>query len=261
MQSLAVFADPTLDATDGQIQIGTVGQLLGSEAYHAVKVKRLKPGECFDLVDTRGLRLTVKVLRADGSGRQACLKYEVMQVCQENLPRVRLGMVQALAKNGRDEQSVESAVELGAMQIWPWAAERSIVQWKAKKIAAGLQKWRDVGVAAAKQSRRSYWPQVQPLLNSGELVELVAQETKKKHYFLVLDADAELNLKAAYNECVEARQVSVIVGPEGGISETEIARLVSAGAIMARLGQTVLRSSSAGPAALTALAVLTGSWD
>lgn len=261
MQSLPVFTDLNQLAELTQLQIGAVGQLTGSEAYHAVKVKRLRPGEYFDLVDTRGLRLTAKVLQSYATGREAQLEYEVLGKQQDTCPSIALGIVQALAKNGRDEQSVEAAIELGVTQIWPWMAERCIVQWKAKKIKSGQQKWQDLGVAAAKQSRRSYWPKVQPLVDTQKLAGLITEEKEKRHYFLILDADAQLSLKEAYNECVEARQVTVIVGPEGGISENEMEVLVSAGAIMARLGSTVLRSSSAGPAALAALALLTGSWD
>lgn len=261
MHSLPVFAELNKNIDLSQLQVGSVGQLSGSEAYHAVKVKRLKRGDNFDLVDTQGCRLTVKIVNTEATGKEAILNYTVLAKQQEPQPQIRLGMVQALAKNGRDEQSVESAVELGAMQIWPWAAERCIVQWKSQKLRTGVQKWRDLGVAAAKQSRRAHWPQIETLLNIDNLTDLITRAKENRHYFLVLDGDAQLSLKEAYNECVEARQITVIVGPEGGISETELQRLASAGAIMARLGQTVLRSSSAGPAALTALAVLTGSWD
>ncbi len=237
------------------LQAGGRGSLQGAEATHAVGSLRLGVGDTLDLVDGKGLRLRCEILAT----AKNYLEFEVLEVMHLSLPETQFGLIQALSKGGRDEQAVESAVELGVSRVRPWAAQRSIVQWKEQKLQRGSKKWLSLLQAAAKQSRRANWPLLDPLADSRQLREIIAAGSSKEK-FLLLDPDSSLPLSEAWEQVNQAKMIHVIVGPEGGVSPEETADFTAAGAIAARLGPTVLRSSSAGPAALSALGLCSGLW-
>ncbi|MCC9196480.1 16S rRNA (uracil(1498)-N(3))-methyltransferase [Arthrobacter sp. zg-Y820] len=236
---------------------GSVFVLEGPEAHHAVAVKRLAPGEPVDIVDGAGLRLTGTVSAAAPSR----LEVSVEAVTEENEAAEKLILVQALAKGGRDEQAIEAATELGVHVVLPWQSERSIVRWRADKAAKGQAKWQGIVTAAAKQSRRSAVPLVEEVVESKALALRLADVD----LVVVLHEEADGGLAPAV---AEARRragnrplsIAVVVGPEGGISAAEVDLLRSGGAVAVRLGGHVLRSSTAGPAALAVLNSLLGRW-
>ncbi|WP_147106237.1 16S rRNA (uracil(1498)-N(3))-methyltransferase [Nesterenkonia populi] len=248
-------------ALDGATS-GSVILLDGAEGHHAATVMRLAPGEEIQLSDTERTRVS-GVVRESGEGR---LRLEVREsvIDPEQLPR--LVLVQALAKDKRDLQAVESAAELGADRIIPWQAERSVAKWKAGREAKKHSEWASTAAAAAKQTRRTGIPPVEQLHTTGQYVRRVSGEPGTA--VLVLHETEKISLRdalaqlGALGEAVAAPQeLHLVVGPEGGISDAELAQLTEAGARTARLGATVLRSSTAGPAALAGAQLLLGRWD
>ncbi|WP_026533086.1 16S rRNA (uracil(1498)-N(3))-methyltransferase [Arthrobacter sp. H41] len=236
---------------------GGVFELRGEEARHAATVRRMEPGEAVDIADGAGFRLSGTVLDA----APALLAVAVGSAVQEDPPRHRLVLVQALAKGDRDEQAIEAATELGVDGVVPWQSERCIVRWRGEKADKGRQKWGTVVRGAAKQSRRAFVPSVYPLMNSTQLTTWIPSVDR----VFVLSEDAVDSLAdriAASGAGAPASggTTAVVVGPEGGISGSEIEGFVGAGALTARLGPHVLRSSSAGPAALVLLNQLLGRW-
>ena len=233
--------------------VGSVLSLTGAEARHAATVQRRAVGELIDLVDGDGRRANCRIV----SVHEGRLEAVVEAVSADDDPEVTL--VQALAKGGRDEQAVETAVELGVTAVMPWAAERSIVQWRGPKVDKAIASWRSLVLAAAKQSRRALVPRVEPLVTTRELAGRVNAATASGTRVLVLARGRDVTPGIA--GVARVRQpVWVIVGPEGGISDNELAALTDAGAEAVRLGPHVLRSSSAGPAAIAALAATRGTW-
>jgi len=233
--------------------VGAVMQLTGPEGRHAATVQRRAVGEAIDLVDGRGTRASCRIL----SVHEGRLEAVVEAIGHDDDPPVTL--IQALAKGGRDEQAVESAVELGVTAVTPWAADRSIVQWRGPKVAKAIASWEALCVAAAKQSRRALVPTVEPLATTRELVASVEAAVTSGIRVLVLHEAATQPITGLTWD--DARQpVWLVVGPEGGISATELDSLSAAGAITVRLGTHVLRASTAGPAALAALAAARGTW-
>ncbi|WP_040161783.1 16S rRNA (uracil(1498)-N(3))-methyltransferase [Mobilicoccus massiliensis] len=215
----------------------------GAEGHHAVTVKRAQVGEVVLLADGSGLVASGRISEvATGMAR-----VEIRSVEDSRPTGPRFVLVQALAKGGRDEQAVEAATELGVDAVLAWQAARSIVRWKAERAEKPLAKWQAVAAAAAKQSRRATTPEVEgPLSTAG-----LARRVDAAALTLALHEDAVEPLAAL--ELPAAGDVLVVVGPEGGIAPEELDTLVSAGARAVRLGPTVLRSSSAGPAALAVL--------
>jgi 16S rRNA (uracil1498-N3)-methyltransferase len=163
--------------------------------------------------------------------------------------------VQALIKGDRGELAVELATETGVDAIVPWRASRSIVKWEdGPRGAKALARWRTTVREAAKQSRRAWIPDVAEPVTTRQLVELV----RKSAITIVLDAAAGAGIREVV--LPTEGDLVLVVGPEGGISESESETLLAAGAQVARLGPTVLRASTAATAAIAALGVLTPRW-
>jgi len=225
------------------VAVGDVVILDGPEGRHAATVRRIGLGEQVDLVDGAGVRLTGEVVAAG----KADLDIRVDAVSREAPLEPRFVLVQALAKGDRDDQAIEAATELGVDVVVPWQAQRSIVQWRAERGAKARQRWVDTVRAAGKQSRRSRFPEVWDLVDLRGVVAL----THGASAAYVLHEEATEPLAA---QAVPAQgDVLLVVGPEGGITPAELEALAAASAKVVRLGSTVLRSSSAGPAALAVL--------
>lgn len=222
---------------------GAVVRVDGPEGRHAVSVLRVRPGETVYVGDGAGIRALARVETADADG----LRVRVLGVETTPAPEPSFVLVQALAKGDRDEQAIETATELGVDAVVPWQAARSVVQWRADRAERGIRRWEALTTAAAKQSRRTRRPRVEPLAGTSEVCRLLADATLG----LVLHEAAELPLAAV--ELPSQGAVVLVVGPEGGIAPEELAAFASAGATTVRLGAEVLRASSAGPAALAVL--------
>lgn len=223
-------------------------RLDGAEGRHATVVRRLQPGERVDLVDGVGGRASGAVAEVAGPG----LTVAVSRRIQEPPSAPRLVVVQALAKGDRGEQAVEAMTEVGVDEIVPWAASRSVAQWHGDRGERALARWRATAREAAKQSRRAWFPLVSPLVPTREVGARLAAAACP----IVLHEDASLALAGL--TVPGAGEVVLVVGPEGGISADELAAL---GAPAYRLGATVLRTSTAGVAALAVLAMRAGRWD
>jgi 16S rRNA (uracil1498-N3)-methyltransferase len=244
----------------GHVNPGSTFVLEGPEARHAVTVKRLAVGESVDIADGKGMRLTGTVAEAGPS----TLTVTASDVVFEAEPDVHLVLVQALAKGDRDELAIETATELGIDAVIPWQSERSIVRWKGDRAAKAHAKWQSVVTAAAKQARRAWIPEVRSILDTGALAKAV----ENAGLAIILHEDAKNPLRAVLEELVVSRvapgdaprEVLLIVGPEGGISPREVTRLSDAGAVTALLGHHVLRSSTAGPAAVVLASDVLGRW-
>ena len=225
---------------------GTV-ELTGPEGRHAAAVRRIGPGETIDLVDGLGKRATAAVLESSGSG----LTLRVEALSEDPAPQPRLVLVQALAKGDRDDQAIEAATELGVDAVIPWQARRSIVQWRGERGRKAHRKWVEAVRAAGKQSRRAAFPEVEPLVDLAGLVRRVQAAAAT----VVLHEEATEPLAGA--DLPTSGEILLVVGPEGGISPEELDALAEVGARPMRLGHTVLRSSSAGPAAIAVLSAAT----
>jgi 16S rRNA (uracil1498-N3)-methyltransferase len=247
--SAPVFIHPGI----GHARAEHIVTLEGAEARHAGTVQRRGVGEAISLVDGRGARAEGVIVAV----RPGALDVRIGALSRDDDPPLTL--VQALAKAGRDEQAIEAATELGATRIIPWAAQRSIVQWKGPKVAKGRESWIAIATAATKQSRRALIPDVSDLVTTARLVALVKGVVESGSRVLVLHESATEPLTGL--TWADSRQpVWIIVGPEGGIADDELSALEGAGAETVLLGPHVLRSSSAGPAAIAALAALRGTW-
>ncbi|MEV8272648.1 16S rRNA (uracil(1498)-N(3))-methyltransferase [Microbacterium sp. NPDC077184] len=223
--------------------------LTGTEAHHAATVRRVKTGESVTIGDGRGVWAEGTCTEV-GPGR---VVVEVTARREVPTPRPRVVLVQALAKGDRDELAVQASTELGVDEIVPWQAERSVSRWDAAKAIKGRARWTTIVREAAKQAHRAWIPAVASLATTREVAAAFAGA-----HLVVLDpggSERVSELRFAGDE-----DVVLVVGPEGGISENELRTFSDAGATVARLGDTVLRTSTAGPAALAVLSASLERW-
>ncbi|MGO4105079.1 16S rRNA (uracil(1498)-N(3))-methyltransferase [Leifsonia sp. YAF41] len=254
------FLDATL--TPELCPPGATVRIGGSEAKHAVTVSRIRPGEELFLGNGAGLMLHGVVV--DASPTELSLQVTTSTVTPAPLPRIVL--VQALAKGDRDEMAVQAATELGVDGVIPWTAARSISRWEGAKIAKGRERWASIVREASKQSIRPWLPTVADLVSTKQLAKL-AGSTR----MLLLEPSATRRLTefesdavwpgTAPGESVDTElDIVLVVGPEGGIAPSELEALETAGAQRVKLGDTVLRTSTAGPSALAILNAKLGRW-
>ncbi len=245
--TLPVFLTDTLP-TSGRTTLD------GEEARHAATVRRLRVGERLMLSDGQGgmARCVVDAVQA---GRDAALTLTVEEHRTEEPPALRVLVAQALAKGDRGELAVELATEAGADAIIPWRAARSVARWEeGTRGEKALGRWRTTARAAAKQARRAHLPEVAEPVGTRELAGLVQTVSRA----LVLESG--ITTRLTETELPKHGDLLLIVGPEGGITDEELATLTEAGATAIRLGPTVLRTSTAAAVALGALGVLTDRW-
>lgn len=245
--SLPVHLVPSLDG----VRSGDVVTVEGDEAHHAVAVRRMREGERLVLTDGRGR--TVEGTVAGTGKRRLDVTADVVSDHPEPSPAVVV--VQALPKGDRGELAVEMLTEVGVARVVPWAARRSVAVWKGERAEKSLARWRSTAREAAKQARRPWHPDVDPLAGTADVAALVA------------GADLAVVLHEAAAEPMaalavpDAGTVVVVVGPEGGLTDEEVATLADVGAHSVRLGAEVLRTSTAGPAAVAALLSRTPRWS
>ncbi|REJ04480.1 16S rRNA (uracil(1498)-N(3))-methyltransferase [Microbacterium bovistercoris] len=222
--------------------------LTGAEAKHAAVVRRVRVGESVTIGDGAGVWLEGVV--EDVSATEVAVRITARR--EHPLPEVRIVLAQALAKGDRDELAVQAACELGVDEIVPWQASRSISRWEGPKAAKGRERWATIVREAAKQAHRPWVPEVSSVESTGQLAKRAADAR-----MLVLDPTAQTALSSIR---ADERDLLLVVGPEGGISAEELDRLTEAGAERVRLGDTVLRTSTAGPAAIALLSGILGRW-
>jgi 16S rRNA (uracil1498-N3)-methyltransferase len=261
----------------------------GPEGHHAATVQRLRVGEALVLADGRGGTASAEVTAvARGSIEVAIIGRSVAAAAEP-----RLVVVQGIAKGDRGELAVQAMTEVGVDEIVPWAAARSVAQWRGDRGHKARDKWAATAREAAKQARRAWLPVVagDPDCSTKQVVTRISAATVA----FVLHEEATERLTTAslpwapnthgnqtepipggaQSEVIPAGaqsgviplgaqskggEIVLVVGPEGGISDGELDAFVAAGATAVRLGDSVLRTSTAGVAALSVLSTRLGRW-
>ena len=241
---------PVFLADRADLRADTV-TLTGAEGRHAATVRRIRPGERVDVADGAGL-IAECVVTDVGTGS---VTLAVQARREVPAPEPRIVVVQALPKGDRAELAVETMTEVGVDVIVPFAAERCVARWPAgDRAAKALTRWRSAARAAAKQARRARIPEVTELATAAE----VATRLKSAARAVVLEPGVDQAL--ARLDLPGHGDVVLVVGPEGGLSPAELTEFTATGAVPARLGDSVLRASTAGAAAAAVLMARTGRW-
>src|SRR3954452_13817121 len=219
----------------------------GAEGRHAVEVLRLAPGERVRVGDGQGTVAEGNVLAADAAGLRVAVqaRYEVPA------PAPEFVLVQALPKGDHGPLAVDLATELGVDRIVPWTAARCVTRWREDRVEKGLARWRAAARAASKQARRPRVPEGTEPMSTRQVCGMLGDLDLS----LVLHEQARQSFMKV--DVPRTGTIAVVVGPEGGLTDGEVVAFRAAGAHSVRLGTEVLRTSTAGAAALAALSART----
>ncbi|MEV6286589.1 16S rRNA (uracil(1498)-N(3))-methyltransferase [Kribbella sp. NPDC051770] len=212
----------------------------GPEGRHAAVVRRITSGERVRLTDGVGSFAEGAVVASSKAG----ITVAVDRRGSVPAPAPRLVVVQALPKGERAELAVEMLTEVGVDLIVPWNAERSQFRANPERVEKTLTKWRAWAFEASKQSRRSWFCEVAPIASTGDVASLV------EHAELAAILHEEASTPLAAITPPATGDVVIVVGPEGGISDAELKTFAAEPVL---LGETVLRTSTAGVAAASVL--------
>ena len=242
---MRVFVDPE------NISEGTVTITDKNDIHHMLRVMRLKEGDAVDVSDKTEWEYSCRISETDSSYIKASVikKERFMRE-----PDIMIDIYQGIPKAGKMETIVQKCVELGADSIIPVWTERTVVTDKGN-FGKKIQRWQKVSDEAVKQCRRGKIPGIgEPL----KMEELAGRIMKKTDGYDIVILAFENEYGTTIKDCMEGLEkkpvhIAVIIGPEGGISDREAGMLKDAGAVPVSLGKTILRTETAGPAAVAML--------
>lgn len=228
--------------------------ITGVDAHHISRVLRMQPGDELQIVSDDGVTAIAAITAVDdGCVTVHCQK----KLAESHEPAVRLVLAQGLAKGEKMDFIIQKAVEMGVYSVVPVAMEHSVVRLDGAKAQRKVERWQKIAEAAAKQSKRDIIPRVQPVQSMGEMLASCDCTTR----IIAYECEDKKSLRAALTAAKEAGGISsllLIIGPEGGISEAELAAARAAGAVPVSLGRRILRAETAGLVAISAIFYETG---
>ena len=231
-----------------QIQDRTI-IITGSDVNHIRNVLRMKPGEEIAVsngLDGKEYRCGIESFTQD---EVICTLRFVKEEGVELTSRIFL--FQGLPKADKMELIVQKAVELGAAQVIPVSTRRSVVKLDAKKAAKKTERWQEIARSAAKQAGRGYIPKVTPVMSYRDALEYA-----KELDVLLIPYELERGMdetKSVIESIRPGQSVAVFIGPEGGFEREEVEQALEHGAKAITLGRRILRTETAGLAALSIL--------
>ncbi len=225
--------------------------ITGVDAKHIGKVLRMQPGDKLQIVSDDGVSALAEVASiTESTVTVRCLE----KLAESHEPAVKITLAQGLAKGEKMDFIIQKAVELGACSVVPVAMEHSVVRLDGAKADKKVERWQKIAEAAAKQSKRDIIPQVQAVQSVSEMLANNNCKTK----IIAYECEDRMSLKTALREAGQMEEILLIIGPEGGISEAELAKARQAGAVPVSLGRRILRAETAGLVAMSAIFYETG---
>ncbi|NLI53335.1 MAG: 16S rRNA (uracil(1498)-N(3))-methyltransferase [Clostridiales bacterium] len=229
---------------------GGTATITGDDAHHIGRVLRMKAGDTLSLCDGAGYEYDA-VITSVSAEAAVCAVGERRKSGAES--PVQVTLFQCLPKTGKLETIVQKCTELGVFAVAPVLSARCVVV-PNKDFEKKRERYARVAAEAAKQSRRALVPEVLPL------VELKQIDPRAFDLFLVAyEEETARSLKQALRAASAPQRIALFIGPEGGLEESEVARLTGAGAVSVSLGARILRTETAGMAMLAQVLYEVGS--
>ena len=223
-----------------------VMQITGQDAHHIIDVLRMGPGGRLQVVADDGISFVGEITAAAANvvTVAAC---EILRESHE--PDVQISLLQGLAKGEKMELIIQKAVEIGVTDIYPVAMTHSVVALDRSKAEKKVERWRKIAEAAAKQSKRDVIPAVHDVMKP----EQILHNTTWDLLLIAYESENRMSLKEALQNHKEAKRIGVVIGPEGGLSNEEVALAQASGGIAVSLGRRILRTETAGLVAVAAI--------
>jgi 16S rRNA (uracil1498-N3)-methyltransferase len=236
------FYCPALDASTGTVT------LPDAAAHHATRVLRLRNGDAVTLFDGNGEERR-GVIESIGRDVTVTIQSSGAGIAE---PLLQITLVQSLPSGDKMDWVVQKAVELGVTAIQPVTAKRSVVKLEGDRARKRILHWQEVAISACEQCGRNTVPAVLPLM---DLNQYLAREHKDDERRFLLDPIGGQRLRKMDRP---SGRMALLIGPEGGFEEGEIDVARSLGFTSLQLGPRVLRTETAGLAALAAMMALWG---
>jgi 16S rRNA (uracil1498-N3)-methyltransferase len=234
----------------GPITAGAEIELPRQAGEHLVRVLRLDAGEALTLFDGRGGEYAATLARA---GKAVTARVQAHDPVERESP-LDVTLLQGVARGERMDFIVQKATELGVTRIVPVLAERSVVKVDAQQRVRKLDHWRAVAIAACEQCGRNRVPEVFAPVGIGDALAALPAGGAR----CLLAADGGESLAAMARGA--SRQFALLIGPEGGLTDTERQHARTQGFASYRLGPRILRTETAGLAAIATLQVAAGDY-
>ena len=217
-------------------------------AHHVARVLRLRPGAPLVLFDGSGADFRAEIVAVEGDRVRARVVERTAGLRESPLG---ITLVQAVSRGERMDWTLQKATELGVRSIQPVLSARSVVRLDGQQAAKKHRHWQAIVAGACEQCGRSVLPEVRPPLDLPRFLAEVPREGQR----LVLSPTGPGSLAGLPGM---AARVELLIGPEGGLDDAELAAAERAGFAPVRLGPRVLRTETAGIAALAVLQALWG---
>lgn len=232
----------------GTLQPGSEIELPENAVRHAVRALRMHPGDALIAFSGEGGEYHARLTRIERN--KAWVRIERFVEREAESP-LAINLVQGISRGERMDYAIQKAVELGVREVVPVFTERSVVQLKGERADKRQQHWQSVAESACEQCGRNRVPLIH---RPGDFATWLA-DWKRDDLRLVLSPDEERGLASLPEP---GGPVTVLIGPEGGLTTQEVATAVAAGFIAVGLGPRVLRTETAAVAALAALQCVWG---
>jgi 16S rRNA (uracil1498-N3)-methyltransferase len=233
---------------EGPLASGAVVPLSSAGAYHVARVLRMRPGAPLLIFDGNGMDYQGEIVEVDGDKVMVQLRSQTPGTGESPL---KITLIQGVSRSERMDWTLQKATELGVVGIAPVLTSRSVVRLDEKQAAKKQLHWRAIVIGACEQCGRSRIPLVGTPLPMRDYFTNVRKDGMR----LVLSPSAPASLAGIASL---PSKVDLLIGPEGGLDDDEIAAAQKAGFMPVRLGPRVLRTETAGVVALTVLQALWG---
>lgn len=247
------FVDPAAIQRDEK---GFVAEITGEEAHHALRVLRIAPGDAVVVLDDSGLEYRGRVRKIDAQGKSPRFWVHGDKISPAaGEPPFRLQLVQALPKGDKMDLVVQKGTEVGVTRFAPALSERVVVEYNRQKAEARRARWQRIAKESAKQAGRGKCPYVAEIRPIDECLA-----DRKDEPVLILWERATTPIKAVLAELGPKRPsgITLVIGPEGGLSEREVCAMEALGGLCVSIGPRILRTETAG---LIAAAMILYEWE
>jgi len=226
----------------------SIPAITGSDAKHLNQVLRLKPGEIIELFDGNGYNYHARII--DQPSQRISSQRVPLQILDQYRSNtdspLRLIVAQAILKNRKMDVLVRQLTELGAVQWIPFAAARSVVIPKTKRLENRIQRWKIISKEALKQCKRGMLMDIGPFISFQELLKLTEHCDLSIIFY---ENSTNSIISDLFQSKIRPKHLMIIMGPEGGFTSSEIKQAQDKGVSIATLGPRILRAETAAIAA------------
>lgn len=217
-------------------------KIIGEDVNHIVNVLRLRNSdEIIACNKDTGKSYITKINNIDKEFVEVEILEENLETTESN---VNIDLFQGLPKSDKMEYIIQKTTEIGVKNVFPVAMDRCIVKLDSKTATKKIERWQKIAEVAAKQSKRDFIPKIENIIN----IENICQNIEKYDIILIAyENEDNVTLKSELRKLDRTKnlRIGVIVGPEGGLSESEVQKLVPSGAKCITLGKRILRTETA----------------